>query len=93
MSLNLGCFDFSFGWKCEICSDRKVKVLKLAFCIHVAVTGPFYTVSKSGILSRQQLKRYSVENNKYDVQQIINQWLLSYPARCAFHAYGISTPS
>jgi len=56
MSLNLGSFDFAFGWKCEIYSDRKVKVLKLAFCIHVAMTGPVYTISKSGILSRQQLK-------------------------------------
>jgi len=63
MSLNLGSFDFTFGWKCEIYSDRKVKVLKLAFCIRVAMTGPVYTISKSGVLSRQQLKGYSIENN------------------------------
>jgi hypothetical protein len=64
MSLNLGSFDFAFGRKYEIYSDRKVIVLKLAFCIHVAMAGPVYAVSKYGVLSRQQLKRYSIENNK-----------------------------
>jgi len=64
MSLNLESFDFEFGWKCEIYSDRKLKVLKLASCMRVVMNGPVYSISKSGVLSRQQLKRYSIENNK-----------------------------